>query len=469
MLALSFFTVVFSSLLWVIYAIVQVADKLSDGALNNAGIVDISIYAAFVLLPVFALWVIFGIISQYLHNQNFNRNLFYLLSQMKKNQDYSDLLARIMLEGEQQIKDGFAIQQFDLFISDMNELISEIIQRSSLASPEQIDRLWSKVRNGGKWAFGKVIIEVNQNQPSFQMRIFDKAMKDKVLAGTIMEFCARYLGTVDLFEKHDHEKIFLGIIENGVLGKVYSIFSPISDELRRKRNAALKQKPQNNDFAAQAKSSYQPELIIDDEEETQKLNQQENKISEIISDKVNKIKAPKFSLSDTLSFLRRKKEEESSEDFTPANEEKDVLSIALERSFGNNTENKQEPKFNVFDINVQTNDGSSDNGPKFSINLPETASNPSLISEPDNENSSELVIEPKEKSATSKRAPYAEMSSTQRTLDNLRKEWEDLKKAEGSSYESTASENKEKPTAENDDDNLTYPFGGWTNEDNYNK
>ena len=310
MLALSFFTVVFSSLLWVIYAIVQVADKLSDGALNNAGIVDISIYAAFVLLPVFALWVIFGIISQYLHNQNFNRNLFYLLSQMKKNQDYSDLLARIMLEGEQQIKDGFAIQQFDLFISDMNELISEIIQRSSLASPEQIDRLWSKVRNGGKWAFGKVIIEVNQNQPSFQMRIFDKAMKDKVLAGTIMEFCARYLGTVDLFEKHDHEKIFLGIIENGVLGKVYSIFSPISDELRRKRNAALKQKPQNTDFAAQAKSSYQPEMIIDDEEETQKLNQQENKISEIISDKVNKIKAPKFSLSDTLSFLRRKKEEE---------------------------------------------------------------------------------------------------------------------------------------------------------------
>ena len=253
------------------------------------------------------------------------------------------------------------------------------------------------------------------------------------------------------------------------MGKVYSIFSPISDELRRKRNAALKQKPQNNDFAAQAKSSYQPEMIIDDEEETQKLNQQENKISEIISDKVNKIKAPKFSLSDTLSFLRRKKEEESSEDFTPANEEKDVLSIALERSFGNNTENKQEPKFNVFDINVQTNDGSSDNGPKFSINLPETASNPSLISEPDNENSSELVIEPKEKSATSKRAPYAEMSSTQRTLDNLRKEWEDLKKAEGSSYESTASGNKEKPTAENDDDNLTYPFGGWTNEDNYNK
>ena len=466
MLALSFFTVVFSSLLWVIYAIVQVAEKLGDGALNNAGIVDVSIYVAFVLLPVFALWVIFGIISQHLHNQNFNRNLFYLLSQMKKNQDYSDLLARIMLEGEQQIKDGFAIQQFDLFISDMNELISEIIQRSSLASPEQIDRLWSKVRNGGKWAFGKVIIEVHQNQPSFQMRIFDKAMKDKVLAGTIMEFCARYLGTVDLFEKHDHEKIFLGIIENGVLGKVYSIFSPISDELRRKRNAALKQNPQNVDFSTQTKSSYQPELVIDDEEENQKLSAP---ISSVKTSQPSNPKAPKFSLSDTLSFLRRKKENEPQEEISPVGEEKDVLSIALERSFGTSAPTKEEPSFSVFDIKTSTTVSNPADEPKFSISLPETSSNPTLISEPDNENSSELIIESRPVKSTPKRAPYAEMSSTQRTLDNLRKEWEDLKKAEGSSYESTSAASKANPTAENDDDNLTYPFGGWTNEDNYNK
>lgn len=60
LLALSFFTVVFSSLLWVIYSIVQVAGKLGDGGLANAGILDVSVYVAFVLLPVFAMWVIFG-------------------------------------------------------------------------------------------------------------------------------------------------------------------------------------------------------------------------------------------------------------------------------------------------------------------------------------------------------------------------------------------------------------------------
>lgn len=464
MLALSFFTVVFSSLLWVIYSIVQVAGKLGDAGLASAGILDVSIYVAFVLLPVFAMWVIFGIISQYLHNQNFNRNLFYLLNQMKKNQDYSDLLARIMLEGEQQIKDGFAIQQFDLFISDMNELISEIIQRSSLASPEQIDRLWSKVRNGGKWAFGKVIIEVNLNQPSFQMRIFDKAMKDKVLAGTIMEFCARYLGTVDLFEKHDHEKIFLGIIENGVLGKVYSIFSPISDELRRKRNTAAKQNPQNN-FAAQAKASYQPELIIDDEEEEEK---KERAATAADLSSHSAPKASKFTLAGKLPFLKKKKEAEVDEVSSGQTGEKDVLSLALERSFGTAAGNRQEPAFSVFAIEAPV-PGTDSNTPKFSISLPETDSISDLISEPDDDSTPELVIEPRETGKTpAKRAPYAEMSSTQRTLDNLRKEWEELKKAEGSSYgTSPAAENPS--VNEKEEDSFAYPFGGWTNEENYHK
>ena len=130
----------------------HILETVGAAGFHSAGIADVSFYAAYLLLPVFSVWIIFAIISQFLHNYRFNRNLNRLFVQMKKNQDYSDLIARIMLESEQQIRDGFVVQQFDLFVSDMNELISEIIQRSSLASPEQIDRLWSKVRNGGKWA-----------------------------------------------------------------------------------------------------------------------------------------------------------------------------------------------------------------------------------------------------------------------------------------------------------------------------
>ncbi len=428
--------------MWVIYSIVHIADKLGADGLANAGIFDVSIYVAFVLLPVFAVWVIFGIVSQYLHNQNFNRNLFYLLGQMKKNQDYSDLLARIMLEGEQQIKDGFAIQQFDLFVSDMNELISDIIQRSSLASAEQIERLWSKVRNGGKWAFGKVIIEVYQNQPSFQVRILEKAANDKVLAGTIMEFCARYLGTIELFEKHDHEKIFLGIIENGVLGKVYSIFSPLSTELRRKRTETLQQNPRP-DFE-QSKVIYASDsndALTETPVETPSV-QVEKRISN-----VPETTSSRFNLGEKLSFFKRKKEEPSFD-----NEEKDMLSLALERSFGDNTTSRQEPSFSIDDTPTP---------------LPETTNNFNVVSEPEAKPSAESVLSSTEEEKSKvKRMPFAEMSSTQQTLNSLRREWEEMKKAEGSPY---APENRKVRDIKAEDDNVAYPFGGWINEDNYHK
>ena len=37
-----------------------------------------------------------------------------------------------MLEAEQNGKDGFILNKFDLFITDMNELLAEIIQRGAL-------------------------------------------------------------------------------------------------------------------------------------------------------------------------------------------------------------------------------------------------------------------------------------------------------------------------------------------------
>ena len=37
---------------------------------------------------------------------------------MKKNQDYTDLVVRVMLDAEHEIKDGFVINKFDVFIDD---------------------------------------------------------------------------------------------------------------------------------------------------------------------------------------------------------------------------------------------------------------------------------------------------------------------------------------------------------------
>ena len=203
MLALAFFISVFSSVTWLIYAALFIREKLAGLPLIDLSLFDASIYLAFLLLPVFVLWGVFGYINQYANNRNIGRSIYDLFKQMKKNLDYTDLVARIMLEAEQEIKDGFILNKFDVFISDMNEILSEIIKRSGIASVEQIDNLWAKVQNGGKWSFGKVLIEVFQSQSDFQLRMYNRAQKDKVLSGSVQEFCARYQALLTLLEKHD--------------------------------------------------------------------------------------------------------------------------------------------------------------------------------------------------------------------------------------------------------------------------
>ena len=183
MLALAFFASVFSTFLWLIYMFMYLKDKLGGMSFGSLGLSDISLYIALLVLPVLVLWMIFGYVTQYLNFHRLNDNMYSLFKQMKKNLEYTDLIARIMLEAEQNGKDGFILNKFDLFITDMNELQAEIIQRGALAAPEQIDSLWAKTRNGAKWAFGKVIIEIDANQGNFGSRLVLKGRNRSLRQG----------------------------------------------------------------------------------------------------------------------------------------------------------------------------------------------------------------------------------------------------------------------------------------------
>lgn len=460
MLALSFFILIFSSLLWIIYAVMHVMETVGAAGFRSAGIADVSIYAAYVLLPVFAIWIIFAIINQFLHDYRFNRSLNKLFMQMKKNQDYSDLIARIMLESEQQIRDGFIVQQFDLFVSDMNELISEIIQRSSLASPEQIERLWSKVRNGGKWSFGKVIIEVNQSQPTFQMRMFEKAGHDMVLAGTIMEFCARYQNIVELFEKHDNEKIFLNIIETGVLGKVFSIFAPVSDELKRKREASqtyaalgenrFEQMPPVQTPVAESFRAPAPEDNIRPEYRAPVAPERPVFAAPVMTEPAapedeekeephRPILSGKFSLGKKFALFGKKKNREDEEyiDYRrPEESGRDPFSMALERSFGD-------------DVPV-----TPPAEPSFEISAPQPEA-PAVLAQ---EQAEEKVV------VEDDVIPI--LSNTQRTLESLRREWEQMSSSAARTEEPRRTEPSLKAPAAGEDA-FSSPFRGWVDEENY--
>jgi len=428
-LAASFFVVIFSSLVWLIYAIRFINDSLAGISFFDAGIANILLYVLLLCAPIFLIWSVFGYANQYINNRNVNLQLRKLLSQMKKNQDYSDLLARVLIESEAHIRDGFVLSKFDLLIADMNELLSEIIRNCKIASAEQIENLWNRVQNGGKWAFGKVLIEVNNSQPNFKKKVFEKAAFDNILAGTILEFCARYQSVVKMLEKHDNDKVFLTMIENGIMGKVFSILAPVADELRRGREAALSLAED-----------------ISEQEELRPIKKPlKNKISHPIKQPLDTLwnrsnneedTTEKKSFFSKIVSIRRPKNSVLAKSFPKI--EKDPFSIALEKSFGEEeTILPQEPH----------------------ISLPDESDIKDVMS------LSALQKETAEDDVALVEDNKPMITDTQKTLDNLKKEWAEMETSETSPIVSQTENNDDKE----DEDIFTYPFGNWTDEKNYQK
>ena len=103
--------------------------------------------------------------------------------------------------------------------------------------------------------------------------------------------------------------------------------------------------------------------------------------------------------------------------------------MALERSFGNNVENKEEP---VFD-----RDGQKTQDQPQSTKLQEDTVSATV--------STTIAVD-------------APVLDTQKTLDTLKKEWQELEQNKPS-----------QPMSQNNDEDQAFPFGGWTDVENYQK
>lgn len=360
MIAVFLSVMIFLSVVWIVGAWRFIGMSLSGISFFDAGILNIILYGLFICIPLFLGWWIFSLVCQAIYNRRTLVQMGKLFAQLKKNQEYSDLLARIMLGSEQDNKIAFEMSRFDLLLSDLNELLSDFIARQRLASKDQIEYLWNKAQNGGKWSFGKVIVENYNRQVNFTQKVLSNVLGDSVLSGMVLEFCARYQKIVGLLEKYDKEKIFLDMLETGVMGKVYAIMTSIATEVKRVKENGY---AQTQIEQPKAQPKLQPQM-------TEKEEYAENKTS----------------------------------NETDVNSEKDSFSLALERSFS------KEPF-------LGHSESKKDDVPSF-------------FSVPDN------------------------VSETQKTLDALKKEWQE----------------KETSVAQKDKiDDLTYPFGGWTDAQNYKK
>ena len=423
MLMFSFFVTVFSSVCWLIYAIMFVNSKLLDSGLWEQSFSDMIILLAIVFLPILVIWMIFGYINQFFANKMMNTKQNELLRQLQKNQDYTDLVVRVMLDAEHEIKDGFVINKFDMFIADMNESLGEIIQRCNIASSAQLEQLWQRVRRGERWTLGKAILDASKSQSTFNAWVQEKVNRDNVFRGTLMEFCFRYQNLLQLLEKHDRDRIFLRIIETGVFGKVYSIIAPLSDGIRdidSKIAQSSDKKESNRDYASVLKIATMEEPSATET------------IMNVDKDDIDDVPViEKKSFFSKLNPFKSKREETFDDDI-----DQDPFFKALQNSFRGNEDSDSdfvEPKMSE---NVE-----SALEPKFERDYSDFKNINETLNTIKEENSEDNII--------SINADEKEKFSLTGT-DNI------LTEKQGDEF------NKR-------NEDFVYPFGGWTDEENYSK
>ena len=437
MLVFAFFAAVFSCVSWLIYAVMFVNTKLLEENLWEQSSQDMLLFLAVIFLPVLVIWSVFGYVNQFLVNRGMSRKQNELLKQLQKNQDYTDLVVRVMLDAEHEIKDGFVLNKFDVFINDMNEALGEVIQRCNIASSAQLDQLWQRVRRGEKWALGKAVLEASKNQSTFDAWVREKVGRDKVFRGSLLEFCSRYQNLMQLLEKHDRDRVFLSMIETGVFGKVYSVIAPLSE-----RSDDLKIEVKEKIMPHTAKTQDYTSVLKIATIEEPKADETIVNVDKDDDDEEEYI-APKQSFFSRINPFRRKNNTDEIDE-----DEQDPFFQALQNSFQDNGRPLAEENNAPFSgLSTAAPEKSE---PSFGASVvaePSLSSGPTFGSVEDtlaNLRSRQSTAEPVVSESRLKQAVVKPETASTLKVDRV-------------------SEKKE------DNEDLVYPFGGWTDENKYNK
>ena len=228
MLNISFFVAAFTSISWLIYSsrylnITNLITQTNIEQLYQSTII--------ILLPIIVIWGVFALIRNHFTDKRVSRYIYNLLDQVNKNTTTAINLSNALSETENKLKNGFILQEFNLLISDINEILSDIIKRSNSASSTQLEHLWARTAGGERWLMAKTFIEITNYQTGFIDHLKQKAHKDNLLRGSILEFHARYKSLQNLLTAQDTQKIFYNMIEYGALGKVFDFLTPVVDIL----------------------------------------------------------------------------------------------------------------------------------------------------------------------------------------------------------------------------------------------
>lgn len=275
MLTFSFFTAVFFTISWIMYIGTYLFSRLHGVGFNTLGLTDLAIYTALTVVPLIVIWMIWSGCYRFYHEKILQKQFKSIEAKLQQNQDFFEIAARLLYQGQKSRENHFILNQTELFIAELNGMIADILQRYKFITESEAAKLWVATEKGNKWCFAKALIDLQNSSVGFKGQLYRTAQREKLLRGNINEFCARYARLLELLKAHDKERIFLDIVETGAMGRAFSILAPLSDKLQ---DTDLPIQEELFDFAEADKQ--ETELFADAEMKIAQIAEQSEDIKE---------------------------------------------------------------------------------------------------------------------------------------------------------------------------------------------
>lgn len=350
---MSFFIAAFSSILWFLYGLKSI--NLQNITNTPETFYQITFALAF---PIGIIWGIFAIVKSIQEQKDIRLQNLRITEQLNKNTETTNALNCALIALEKEIKSSFMLRELNSLIADCNEILSDIIKRSNSISSAQMEHLWTRTAGGERWLIAKTFIETYNFQIGFTEHLFEKAQKDPLLKGSILEFEARTKSLYQLLEMHDRERVFYNMIEYGAMGKVYNIIIPIAEKLKKSNgNSTIEKKattPPTKEFSLTEETSDNFPSFLTRTENTKSnhTNAAQNKRPaerpNTTETQINKVQPTDIDAGmqairkELLSSKDQKKKPEIIKSF--AHTQNALRNLKTEPSFDHNTNKKQSPE-----------------------------------------------------------------------------------------------------------------------------
>lgn len=221
------------SLLWLGGVGFYVFAKIGFAQLFGLPVPEIAMIAATAFAPLAALWLVTGLLYNGLTLKKQGNTINLLLAQTRRSADHAEAMVRTLMEAQVQTRSATVLRNADLFINELNDLLSDILVRFGLLQPVHTELVWQRVGDGNRWAFCKVLLLNADNSPHFKEDLKNQLMRDEILSNAVRTFCYRFEQMFTMLERHDIEHYLTKIFEEGALGRVYLRFVEACREIDR--------------------------------------------------------------------------------------------------------------------------------------------------------------------------------------------------------------------------------------------